>query len=62
MTKPFDSDAIFQALADEYARVGEGGIGRFQARLILLLVARIEDDAMVHDAIRIAAEQSTKSR
>lgn len=56
MTRLADPDAIFQALADCYTRLGDDGVGRFQARLILMLVAKIGDDEAIHDMIGRAAE------
>lgn len=55
MSRITDPDAIFQALTDCYTRLGDGEVGRFQARLILLLIANAGDDDTVHKMIRLAA-------
>ena len=55
MTALANPDAIFEALAEEYAALDEDGVARFHARLILLLIAQVSDDAKVHEAIRTAA-------
>ena len=56
MTQAADPDAIFEALADGYVQVGEDGVARFQARLILMLINRLGDDDATLDLIRLAAE------
>ena len=55
MSQITDPDAIFQALADCYTRLGDGEVARFQARLILLLIANNGDDDTVQEMIRLAA-------
>lgn len=55
MTELANPDSIFEALAEEYAALDEDGVARFHARLILLLIAAVGDDAVIHDAIRTAA-------
>lgn len=57
-----DPDAIFQALADSYMQLGEDGVGRFHARLILMLIAKLGDDDATHEMIRLAAEMPTSPR
>ena len=57
MTSLTNPDAIFQALAEEYARLDDDGVARFHARLILLLIAEIGDDAVVYETIRVAAKR-----
>lgn len=56
MTNAADPDAIFEALADSYVQVGDEGVARFQARLILMLINQLGDDAATLDLIRLAAE------
>lgn len=56
MTRLADPDAIFQALADCYTRLGNDGVERFHARLILLLIAKIGNDETAHAMIRDAAK------
>ena len=62
MTKPVDPDAIFQALADMYARLDDDCIARFHARLILLLIAKVGDDKDIHEIIRHAAHSKASNK
>ncbi|MFN6956262.1 MAG: DUF2783 domain-containing protein [Acetobacteraceae bacterium] len=51
-----DPDAIFALLVDAHAGLDEAASRRLDARLVLLLMNHIGDEAVLREAIRIARE------
>jgi hypothetical protein len=49
-----DPDAIFAALVDAHAGLDEAASRRLDARLVLLLMNHIGDEAVLREAIRLA--------
>jgi hypothetical protein len=49
-----DPDAIFALLVDAHAGLDEGASRRLDARLVLLLMNHIGDEAVLREAIRAA--------
>ena len=60
MTSLTDPDTIFQALAEVYDGLADEEVAGFHARLILLLIAEVGDDAAIHAAIRAAAKRPVR--
>lgn len=54
-----DADAFFAALADLHREGDERKIERINARLILILANHIGDQAILLEAMRIAAQVTT---
>lgn len=51
-----DPDAIFALLVDAHAGLDEAASRRLDARLVLLLMNHIGDEAVLREAIRIARD------
>jgi hypothetical protein len=51
-----DPDAIFAALVDAHAGLDEAASRRLDARLVLLLMNHIGDEAVLCEAIRLAQD------
>lgn len=51
-----DPDAVFALLVDAHAGLDEAASRRLDARLVLLLMNHIGDEAVLREAIRVAQE------
>lgn len=51
-----DPDAVFALLVDAHAGLDEAASRRLDARLVLLLMNQIGDEAVLREAIRVAQE------
>ncbi|MCS6932629.1 MAG: DUF2783 domain-containing protein [Acetobacteraceae bacterium] len=53
-----DPDAIFALLVEAHAGLDEAASRRLDARLVLLLMNHIGDEAVLREAIRLARESA----
>ena len=53
-----DADALYAALVAAHEGLEDAASRRLDAALVLLLANHIGDDAVVHDAIRLARESA----
>lgn len=56
-----DPDAIFALLVEAHAGLDEAASRRLDARLVLLLMNHIGDEAVLREAIRLAREAGAPS-